>query len=171
MYTKYRGYIMATLAVIVTFFLFGIVGALLDLKHGGGLVVQVPFYMLIVALWGFVYTAFKPKEKQSNIQKNVPDVSETRLPAEIGDAKYLQLSVILNLLLGALLLVSVLKIIGLQKQIVNEERVPGYYDIFAPDGKKGDIDVVNLNYALSQGSVLIEQSRRINYDKRRRKDR
>lgn len=170
-YNKYKGHIMASLAVVVAFLLFGIVGALLDLKHAGGLIVQVPFYMLVVALWGYVYNYFKQTDKSFNNVNGVSGEADNRLHANVDNSKYLNISVILNMLFAALLVVSILKIIGLQKHIENDERVPGYYDIFAPDGRKGDIDVVNLNYALSQGAVLIEQSRRINYDKRRRKDR
>ncbi len=167
MFNKYKGQIVATLAVLVVMFIFAFIGAMLDFKNAGGLVVQVPMFFLIVAVWGYVYNAFKPGDAPpSGIVPPPPPSVVTGGQADPELKKYLHLSGILNLVLGALLLASLLKVMAMQKALLREERVPGQFTFFA-QGKKGYVAIDNVGAALNLGAVLVEQTRREDYDKRK----
>lgn len=156
---------MATLAVAVAFLLFGVVGALLDLKHAGGLVVQIPFYMLVVALWGYVYNSFKPACPSTNEEIINPTVDPPINNSSKDIDKYVHLSGILNIVLAALLLVAILKLIDLRRQLHHEERVDGVYTFYDTTGRRGTVKSIDVYQALHHGGILVEQSRRDYYEK------
>ena len=166
MFNKYRGQIVATLAVLVVMLIFAFIGAMLDFKNAGGLVVQVPMFFLIVAVWGYVYNAFKPSDAPPSGTVPPPPSVVTGGQADPELRKYLHLSGILNLVLGALLLAALLKVMAMQKALLREERVPGQFTFYG-NGKKGYVAIDNVGTALNLGGVLVEQTRREDYEKRR----
>lgn len=172
MLAKYKAHIIATLAVVVVMFIFAFIGALLDFKNAGGLVVQVPMFFLVVAVWGYVYNAFKPKEGQPS--KSPPADEVAAGPQAAGDTeirKYLHLSGLTNLVLGVLLLSALLKIMAMQENIRKMKPIPAQYT-FMYMGEKRFTTVERVERAMAAGGVLLGQStvgEQEDYDKARKR--
>lgn len=160
MLAKYKGHIIATVAVLFVMLVFAFIGAMLDFKHAGGLAVQVPMFFLVVAVWGYVYNAFKPGGGRSVSVLQSPSVVPGPTSACEGEVqKYLHLSVLLNAVLAALLLASLLRVMSMQKTIQKLELVPGTYT-FMYMGEKKTANVDKVGQALAMGAVLIGQTTR-----------